>query len=39
MTQEPYNRVLISDALRQQLGVPKQAAQQKQLEQFTAPSK
>ena len=39
MTQEPYDRVLISDALRQQLGVPKQAAQQKQLEQFTAPSK
>jgi hypothetical protein len=39
MTQEPYNRVLISDALRKQLGVPNQAAQQKQLKQFTEPSK
>lgn len=30
-TQEPYNRILVSDALRQQLGVPDQAAQAKQL--------
>lgn len=29
-TQEPYNRSLISDALRKQLGVPSQAAQEEQ---------
>jgi hypothetical protein len=33
-TQEPYNRTLISDQLRSQLGVPSQAAQQKQLEEY-----
>lgn len=33
-TQEPYNRTLISDELRRQLGVPSQAAQQKQLEEY-----
>jgi hypothetical protein len=33
-TQEPYNRTLVSDALRQQLGVPTQAAQAKQLESY-----
>lgn len=33
-TQEPYNRTLISDALRKQLDVPTQAAQAKQLEQY-----
>lgn len=33
-TQEPYNRRLISDELRRQLGVPSQAVQQKQLEQY-----
>jgi hypothetical protein len=35
ITQEPYNRELISDALRRQLGVPSQAAQQKQLDQYS----
>lgn len=30
--QEPYNRALISDELRRQLGVPSQAVQQKQLD-------
>ena len=33
-SQEPYNRVLVSDKLRRKLGVPSQAAQQKQLEQY-----
>ena len=33
-TQEPYNRTLISDALRQQLGVPDLAAQEKQMEKY-----
>jgi hypothetical protein len=33
-TQEPYNRNVISDGLRHQLGVPSQAEQQKQLEQY-----
>lgn len=33
-TQEPYNRGLISDALRKKLNVPVQAEQQKQLEQY-----
>ena len=31
-TQEPYDRTLIPDELRRQLGVPSQAAQEKQLE-------
>ena len=35
-TQEPYNRSLISDALRQQLGVPSQAAQEEQRKQYDA---
>ncbi len=38
-TQEPYNRALISDAMRQQLGVPPLAAQEKQLEEYKMPSK
>jgi hypothetical protein len=33
-TQEPYNRTLLSDDLRRQLGVPSQAAQQKQLKEY-----
>ena len=33
-TQEPYNRSLISDALRGQLGVPSQAEQDKQRRQY-----
>jgi len=33
-TQEPYDRALVSDALRQQLGVPSQAMQAKQLQFF-----
>jgi hypothetical protein len=33
-TQEPYNRTLISDGLRQQLDVPNLAAQKKQLETY-----
>jgi hypothetical protein len=33
-TQEPYNRGLISDALRHQLGVPSQAAQEEQRKQY-----
>jgi hypothetical protein len=37
-TQEPYNRDLITDALRTRLGVPVIAEQQKQLEQLNAPS-
>jgi hypothetical protein len=35
-TQEPYDRSLISDDLRRRLGVPSQAAQQKQLEKYKA---
>jgi hypothetical protein len=38
-TQEPYNRALISDALRRQLGVPALASQLKQLKDFTEQSK
>ena len=33
-TQEPYNRGLIPDALRKQLGVPQEAAQQNQLKRY-----
>ena len=33
-TQEPYNRGLISDALRRQLSVPSQAAQEEQRRQY-----
>lgn len=33
-TQDPYNRDLISDALRRDLGVPSLASQQKQLEEY-----
>ncbi len=33
-TQEPYDRTVVSDGLRRQLGVPSQAAQQKQLEEY-----
>jgi hypothetical protein len=33
-TQEPYDRTLISDALRNQLGVPSQATQAKQLKAY-----
>ena len=35
-TQEPYDRTLISDALRAQLGVPSQTAQDEQRKQFDA---
>jgi hypothetical protein len=35
-TQEPYNRELISDALRRQLGVPSLANQEVQLKQYNA---
>ena len=35
-TQEPYDRALISDALRQQFGVPEQAAQARQLSAYRA---
>ena len=35
-TQEPYNRKLISDALRSQLGVPSQAAQEKHVAAMAA---
>ena len=38
-TQEPYNRTLVSDALRRQLGVPSLASQEKQLEQYKATTK
>ncbi len=34
VTQEPYNKTLISDALRKQLGVPSLQAQEKQREQY-----
>jgi hypothetical protein len=35
-TQEPYNRTLISDALRLQFGVPSQSAQEAQRRQYDA---
>jgi hypothetical protein len=35
--QEPYNRDLISDALRRHFGVPSMAVQQEQLNQYNAP--
>jgi hypothetical protein len=35
-TQEPYDRTLISDSLREQLGVPAQALQARQLEAYQA---
>lgn len=35
-TQEPYNRSLISDALRQQMGVPSQAAQEEKRKLYDA---
>lgn len=38
-TQEPYNRTLISDALRRELRVPVQAAQEKKLEDMNSKSK
>jgi hypothetical protein len=38
MTQEPFNRSLISDAVRRQLGVPSLAAQQTQLEELNKQS-
>ncbi len=38
-TQEPYNRTLISDALRKALSVPGREAQQKQLEMYKAANK
>jgi hypothetical protein len=34
VTQEPYNRNLVSDALRRQLGVPSQAVQDEQRKQY-----
>ena len=34
MTQDPYDRSLVSDALRHQLGVPVQSEQEEQLKQF-----
>jgi len=37
-TQEPYDRGLISDAVRRELGVPVQSAQEAQLQQFAAQS-
>jgi hypothetical protein len=36
-TQEPYNRVLISDELRKELGVPSQAEQELQRKDFDKP--
>jgi hypothetical protein len=38
-TQEPYDRTLISDALRRQLGVPPLAAQEEQRKQYDAAAK
>lgn len=38
-TQEPYDRTLVSDALRRQLGVPSQAMQEQQLKQYQAEEK
>jgi hypothetical protein len=37
-TQKPYNRDLISDELRHQLGVPSQAMQQEQLKDYNTPA-
>jgi hypothetical protein len=34
VTQEPYDRTLVSDALRQQLSVPSQAMQEQQLKKY-----
>lgn len=36
VSQEPYNHKLISDALRQQLGIPPLAAQQLEIERLTS---
>ncbi len=36
-TQEPYNRALISNALRRQLGVPPLSAQEEQRKRYNAP--
>lgn len=36
-TQEPYNRDLVSDALRREMGVPTLATQQQQLKQYATP--
>jgi hypothetical protein len=38
-TQDPYDRSLISDALRRELGVPSVAAQEKQLKEYAAERK
>ena len=38
-TQEPYDRTLISDALRRQLGVPQLSAQEEQRKQYDAEQK
>lgn len=38
-TQEPYDRMLVSDALRRQLDVPSLAAQEQQSKQYDADSK
>jgi hypothetical protein len=38
-TQDPYDRALISDSLRQQLGVPSLAAQEEQLKQYASERK
>ena len=38
-TQEPYDRTLISDAIRKKLGVPSQAAQDEQRKQYDAERK
>jgi hypothetical protein len=37
-TQEPYNRVLISDALRHALGVPSRSSQEEQLKKDNTPA-
>jgi hypothetical protein len=37
-TQEPYDRTLVSDALREQLGVPSQASQLEQLKAYQSQS-
>jgi hypothetical protein len=39
VTQDPYDRELVSDPLRRQLGVPSQAVQQLQLKQYEAEQK
>lgn len=36
VTQDPYDRTLVSDALRRQLGVPSQAMQEQQLKKYQA---